>query len=129
MFLKALSTPTFVEISRLRGLPEVKLAPLTHQWVHIEIEHRFHFPHFDAVKIVDKQTDGANTLPIIRHLMNLPKGYNSGFNGVSSILGSHDQIGCRKVRCCATYTSTRAPHARSFPLLGLGSSPAGAQPC
>jgi hypothetical protein len=24
--------------------------------------------------------------------MNLPKGYRTGFNGVSSILGSHDQV-------------------------------------
>jgi hypothetical protein len=74
---------------------------------------------------VEKQTDGSNTLPIIRHLMNLPRGYNSGFNGVSSILGSHDQIGCRKVR--GAFPPQPPPPSVSRKLLTLAGL--GLQPC
>jgi len=54
----------------------------------------FHFPHFDTIKLIDGESD--QWVKTVKCVTKLPSGYDDGFNGVSSILGSHDQIGCRK---------------------------------
>uniref|UniRef100_A0A7S0N4K5 1,4-alpha-glucan branching enzyme n=1 Tax=Pyramimonas obovata TaxID=1411642 RepID=A0A7S0N4K5_9CHLO len=53
-----------------------------------------HTPHFDALKLHKKWTD--DWLGLIRHMVDIPEDYPNGYNGVVSILGSHDQVGCRK---------------------------------